>query len=383
MNQYLIPYATLLVLFFSGVDSSHAEEREYVGDVASVSTIDTLDPAGPFNKIWEPYIAQWNSKQLLCCHGLHLHGKGDMGDIVCSVSRDGGKTWGARIPVFDHSVRNGSVQYAYNNSVLYRDPGSDIVWLFAMRVPLSYRNSENAQLVAAYTADGGYSWSHVEVANDYQGPLIIVGGIERVVRDGQVRYLFPAHVNSKAHDELGERRQMVLESASLLHWKRAAYIPIKDEDNIFLHEGSIAPLDDEGRLKIVCRSATYDRYAVMDPPVAWSSVSEDGGKTWSTAQPELELPNYRSKAFFGRAADKSHIYVYSNDAARTALYYKTRLSNGQWSEQKTFYDGANKNSYPTLIEEKPGEWLCVWDSSNDSKQARTAIRFGRLTPGKK
>ena len=39
---------------------------------------------------------------------------------------------------------------------------------------MHYRDSENADLVAAYTADGGYSWHHVELAMDYQGPLIIV-----------------------------------------------------------------------------------------------------------------------------------------------------------------------------------------------------------------
>jgi len=64
--------------------------------------------------------------------------------------------------VFDHRQRNGTVQYAYNNSVLFRPANQDVIWLFVMRAPLHYRNSENADLVAAYTADGGYSWHHVE-----------------------------------------------------------------------------------------------------------------------------------------------------------------------------------------------------------------------------
>jgi hypothetical protein len=43
-----------------------------------------------------------------------------------------------------------------------------------------------------------------------------------------------------------------------------------------------------------------------------------------------------------------------------------------------FYQADNRNSYPTLIEDKPGQWLAVWDSSNEPDRPRTAIRFGRL-----
>ena len=39
-----------------------------------------------------------------------------------------------------------------------------MIWLFAMRAPMHYRDSENAELVAAYTADGGLSWQHVELS---------------------------------------------------------------------------------------------------------------------------------------------------------------------------------------------------------------------------
>src|SRR5690606_6681829 len=39
---------------------------------------------------------------------------------------------------------------------------------------------------------------------------------------------------------------------------------------------------------------------------------------------------------------------------------------------------SNRNSYPTLVENQPGEWIAVWDSSNEPDKKRTAIRFGRL-----
>ncbi len=377
------PLGLVLVLGNGIFSSLSAAEREYTGDVRDVVTIDTLDPEGPYNKIWEPYIAQWTSQHYVAAYGLQVRGKGDMGDIVCSITRDAGKTWSPRIMVFDHNQRNGTVQYAYNNSILFRPPGQDVIWLFVMRAPMHYRDSENADLVAAYTADGGYSWHPVELAMDYQGSLVTVAGIETVVRDGVPHYLLPAHRNSRRHDPHGDRRQFVLESTSLLHWKLAGYVPYEESRPVFLHEGGIAQGEKPGELKIVMRTADMERERPLDPPLAYSSVSHDGGKTWSTAKPEPDLPNYRAKSFYGKSRDGDFIYVYSNQTERRGLFYQTRTANGDWSEAKTFYEAGNRNSYPTLIEDRPGRWLTVWDSSNEPGQPRTAIRFGRLITGSK
>lgn len=378
----LPPLLAAAVLALVAAAAGAAEEKAYRGDVKSVVTIDVLDPEGPYDKIWEPFIARWTGDHLIAAYGLQVRGKMDMGDIVCSLSLDGGRTWNERITVFDHRVRNGSVQYAYNNSVLFRPPDQDVVWLFAMRAPMHYRDSENADLIAAYTADGGYSWNHVELAMGYQGSLIIVAGIETVKRDGVPHYLLPAHRNSRRHDPHGDRRQFVLESKSLLHWKLAGYVPYPDDDPVFLHEGKIAPVG-HGALEMVMRTATMDRERPLDPPLAYSTRSEDGGRTWSTARPEPELPNYRAKSFFGRDSSGRHIYVYGDSAQRRGLYYKTRTPGGDWSPQRTFYDGGNLNSYPTLLEEPSadglGEWLAVWDSSDSPDRRRTVIRFGRLS----
>jgi hypothetical protein len=367
-----------IVLSWLPPPTARAAERDYQGDATDVTTIDTLNPDGPYNKIWEPYLAKWSEKHYLAAYGLQVHGKGDMGDIVCSISRDSGRTWGHRITIFDHRMRNGTVQYAYNNAVLFRPPGQDIVWLFCMRVPMHYRDSENADLVAAYTPDGGYSWHHVELSVDYQGALIIVAGIETARREGVTHYLLPAHRNSRRHDPHGDRRQFVLESQSLLHWKLAGYVPCAENDPVFLHEGGIAPVGAEGELQMVMRTADTIRERPLDPPVAYSSVSNDGGRTWSTARPEPDLPNFRAKSFFGKDSAGRHIYVYNDGVERRGLYYKIRSPGEEWSDQKELYVAGNRNSYPTLIEDKPGEWLAVWDSSNNMSDKRTAIRFGRL-----
>ena len=126
------------------------------------------------------------------------------------------------------------------------------------------------------------------------------------------------------------------------------------------------------------RTADMERERPIDPPVAWSSLSRDGGQTWSIAKPEPDLPNHRAKAFFGIDSKGRHIYVYNDNYAREGLWYKTKPGGGNWSQAKRFYHENNRNSYPTLVEDKPGEWIAVWDSSNDPDKKRTSIRFGRL-----
>ena len=96
------------------------------------------------------------------------------------------------------------------------------------------------------------------------------------------------------------------------------------------------------------------------------------------ARPEPQLPNFRAKSFFGRDAKGRHIYVYNDSYERAGLWYKTKSPGGTWSAAKRFYHQNNRNSYPTLVEEKAGQWLAVWDSSNEPDKKRTAIRFGRL-----
>jgi hypothetical protein len=86
-----------------------------------------------------------------------------------------------------------------------------------------------------------------------------------------------------------------------------------------------------------------------------------------------------AKAYYGRSQTGAHVYVYSDGPnwARFNLRYKVQPPGGGWSEEKTFFENGDHNSYPTLIENSPGEYYCVWDSGTP-KQHRTHIRFGVL-----
>ena len=94
----------------------------------------------------------------------------------------------------------------------------------------------------------------------------------------------------------GDRRQFVLESKNLLKWNLASYIDYPAEKPVFLHEGKIAQTDDSSVLKIVMRTATMDRERAIDPPLAYSSISDDGGQSWSLGNPSQNCPTTVQRA---------------------------------------------------------------------------------------
>lgn len=370
--------------------SSGREERAYKGDVTDIRVVRRVESHPDAWRIWQPFIAKWKLKHLVVAFGAMTNGKKDMGDIFVSVSKNDGDTWGGPVVVFDHNRRQGAIQFAYANPVLFKPADQDLLWCFAMRSPIFRKNSEDSQLVGAFTADGGYSWTSVELAVHYAGPLILNAGVQPTEIQGRRCFLLPAHRNSLQKDPLGCRDHFVLSSTSLLEWKLEGFIPQPESGKVFLHEGNIAPWGESGELKIVMRTANYeDTSLTTDPPRAYSSISRDGGRTWTAARAEPELHNAKSKGFFGRTVNGTHIYVYNDGPAqrdiapgfphggRTSLRYKIRPAGGEWSEEKTFFDAGVKNSYPTLIEVASGDFRAVWDSGT-ADTPRTHIRFGKL-----
>lgn len=372
-------------------------DRSYEGDVGDVRQIAEIQcPVaddysgspwelppfpGPYSRIWQPALALWKKEHLIVVYGGQLEGKIDMGDMLCSVSMDDGDTWSYPVAVFDHRERFGTMQFGYANPVLYHPPGQNIVWCFAMRCPLHYENSEISHLCAAYTADSGRSWVPVELTIHHHLPPITCAGIVRYAKGSEVRYLLPVHGNPMGHVLKGDANHWVLESSNLLEWMLAGYIPDDEAQMVFPHEGNIDFGQDDEELKIVMRTGQYrDLRKAIDPPTAYSSLSRDGGRTWSAVQPEPELYNTVSKAFYGRDSHGKHVYVFNSGPAweRKSLHYKIQTPDGKWEEERVFYDGDNRNSYPVLIEKEPGVFYAVWDSSNNPNTLRTSIRFGKL-----
>jgi len=370
--------------------SSVRTAQNHQGDVTDVRVIRRVASHPDAWRVWQPTIAQWKRRHLVVAFGAMIQGKKDMGDILVMVSKDDGDTWREPVTVFDHERRQGAIQFAYANPVLFKPANQDVLWCFAMRCPIVYKNSEDSQLTGAFSADGGTTWTSVELAVNYAGPLILNGSVQPTEIRGRPCFLLPAHRNTLQKDPFGSRDHFVLRSTSLLEWKLEAFIPQPENARVFLHEGNIAPWGTSGALKIVMRTANYDDTSLtVDPPRAYSSLSRDGGRTWTPAQPEPALHNAKSKGFFGRTENGTHLYVYNDGPAqrditpgfphggRTSLRYKIRPAGGPWSEEKTFFHAGIKNSYPTLIEVAPGDFRTVWDSGT-SDTPRTHIHFGKL-----
>ena len=111
------------------------DEPDYSGDVTDVRTIRRVEQHPQAWRVWQPFIIRGDKKsQLIVAFGAMRNGKKDMGDILITLSKDDGATWEEPIVVFDHTQKNGAIQFAYANPVLYRAPGQAVIWCFAMRL---------------------------------------------------------------------------------------------------------------------------------------------------------------------------------------------------------------------------------------------------------
>ncbi len=364
---------------------NHKTTLAYTGDVQNVVTVDALWPDSPYHHIWQPFLCTDAGGQLVAAYGTKLHSKGDMGALWCARSRDGGQTWTRRVPILHHDIAHNGGGFGYANPVLYRAPGCETIWCFAMRSALHMPNTEFSQLCAAVSSDGGASWRPVELAVLYPVFPITCQHITAIPDDEGTRYLLPVHVHfSKDFPGDPSRAQMVLASRDLLTWRLGGYVPCQAEDPAFLHEGGIAAGDEPGEWVMAMRTAAHNRYPEPHASQkAFVSTSRDGGRTWSVAAPEPALHNTVAKGYFGDDGHGLQIYVYSAGPAwqRGPLHYTTRRRGGPWAEPRPFFDqgGAEgKNSYPTLIAQGPGKFACIWDSSDAPGQHRQCIRFGTL-----
>jgi len=149
-----------------------------------------------------------------------------------------------------------------------------------------------------------------------------------------------------------------------------------------------------GELKIVMRTANYDKDELTtDPPRAYSSVSKDGGRTWSVAREEPDLHNAKSKGFFvaPRTACISTFTTTAPPSGTRRLSFRTadechcvtRPSRPaeRGVRRGPFFDAGIKNSYPTLLEVAPGDFRAVWDSGTADTRAHVhQLRQTQLKP---
>ncbi len=120
--------------------------QNYRGDVTDLRVVRRVEQQPQSWRVWQPVIIQGHKKRhLIVAFGAMINGKKDMGDILATISTNYGDTWEEPVMVFDHRQRQGMVQFAYANPVLYRAPGQEVIWCFAMRCPIAQKNSEESK----------------------------------------------------------------------------------------------------------------------------------------------------------------------------------------------------------------------------------------------
>jgi len=136
-------------------------------------------------------------------------------------------------------------------------------------------------------------------------------------------------------------------------------------------------------LKLVMRTANWEEKGALEPPRAFSSVSKDGGRTWSPAQQEPDLWNARSKGFYGRSANGTHIYVYNDGPPCPRRARGPRCATSSSRSPAARGARSKRSSIPARTtpihahRNRPGDFRAVWDSGTKEK-TRTHIRFGKL-----
>src|SRR5277367_6374065 len=113
-SHLLLALATAIgwVWFAGGADEPKPAAP---GDVKDVRVVRNVEQHPGAALLWEPYIAEWKPKHLVVAFGAGIPGKTDMGDILASVSTNGGDTWSEAALVFDHNQRHGAMQFGYAN----------------------------------------------------------------------------------------------------------------------------------------------------------------------------------------------------------------------------------------------------------------------------
>jgi hypothetical protein len=331
----------------------------------------------------------------------------DMGDILCSVSRDDGKTWSTPV-----CIAGSDTQWAYANIVLYSHDRT--LHAFVGRCPVASPHSEQQVIVSRVSRDDGATWTDGRLDMHYAHPTI---GGGKVVRFGS-RFLMPFHRNdhgfaNKADQNVSHgqypllyqekpiRLHGVLVSDDLRIWRPGGIVPQPagtPAADAFLQEGFIAPANDgSGDLLLVMREGDWrvTRNSRTGQPDQWKLVSATGcafvsrsrdGLAWTPAVPWPDIPNHNTKGAFLTDAQGRHIVFYNDAPDRERLFVMARApGNGTWSVPLMLTGGKGWNCYAMAVEagrDEKGETriLTAWESGKQHVVFREIYIIGQDAP---
>lgn len=276
----------------------------------------------------------------------------DRGDIMfkSGSSVDGGVTWTWSDTQY---LKKSDATSSYVNVIMYNDAGTLYAFIGKAN-PISNPDTGVAGVVCMKSTDMGVSWIPQAITNSYTAHMILGGDI---IKFGNT-YFLPFN---------GTGTQRFLKSTNLIDWSLAG--SVSNPENVGLGEGFLVISQDNPN-HLICKM----RVPMHVGGFAYSSVSTDGGATWSDARKDLELPNWGAKCCFYKDANNQYVYIYGTESERNILYYKTRAPGQPWKAGRPFTSPtlAGKDCYPMLAEYAPGKFYALWENSYHN------VYFGKL-----
>lgn len=276
----------------------------------------------------------------------------DRGDIMfkSGSSADGGATWTWSATQY---LKQNDSTASYVNVVMYNDAGTLYAFIGKSN-PISNPDPGTSVNVCMKSTNLGVSWTAQTITNSYAGQMALGG---HIIKSGST-YFMPFHASGA---------QGFLKSTNLINWSLAGFVP--NPEGVTLQEGFIAVSQDNSS-HLVCKM----RVKKDEGGYAYSSISTDGGTTWSDARKDLELPNWGVKCSLYRDSNNQYVYLYNTEDGRNTLYYKTRAPGQPWKAGRPFTSDtlAGKDCYPMLTEYAPGKFYALWENSYHN------VYFGKL-----
>ena len=312
-----------------------APAADYTGDVTAVCTVRSVEQQPGAALLWEPSIAVWKPEYLVVSFGAGVPGKIDMGDVFAGVSANDGETWSEPVLVFDHNQRYGEF---CNSPTRIRCStnrrGRTCCGASPCVAPTNYQDSEDLAPGGRVQRRRRDSWTPGGAGHALHGSADHRQR-RHLPHSGKrpaAAYLLPANpargvttrsarraVRAEQHQPAGMAAGRLRAAAA----RRPGVPPGRK------------PCPRRRRRPVEARDASTADYErenkALEPPRAFSSVSNDGGRTWSPAQQEPDLWNNSAKAYYGRASDGTHLYVYSATAGAEPdglVRYKTQPAGG-------------------------------------------------------
>lgn len=230
---------------------------------------------------------------------------------------------------------------AEGNAVLFTSPGGRL-WLFYVTMQGPWWNQ--CRVYYKTSDDGGHIWSEPSLLRDELGwmlrckPLVLSNG----------RIVLPVYRESTTSDQVNNYSLMLLSDDGGQTW--VASEPIRSvPPNL---QPTVVELSD-GSLLALCR---YYVYPVPDENGRiWSSISRDGGDTWSSAS-RTELRNPNAAIDMIRTASGALLLAFNDSTnRRTPLKIAASEDEGKtWPIQKAVETAEGTYDYPALIESSDG-----------------------------